>query len=139
MKTIAALSAVLLAAAATCAHADPASLRNGKWEVTYKGTEDGKQFERSFESCNRRAASEIVMLNVMSEKGTCTRKALSHTDSSIEVEIDCAAPHASKAVFKYEIEDGTQVKSSTDEQSADGGKKHIEASAHWVGSCAHAG
>jgi uncharacterized membrane protein len=127
--------AVALAAVAAYAQAEPVHLRNGKWEVTYRGTEGGKQFSRTFDSCNRKAVSEQAMLKVMSEKGTCTRKALAHTGTSIELEIDCTAPQASKSVFKYEMDEGEKVTSSADVQRADGVKRHIEASARWVGAC----
>lgn len=154
-KTGAAIIALLLAAAATCAQAAPASLRNGKWEITYRSVETGakapaehaaktaqpggKEVTRTFTSCNRRAATEKAMLAVtleaMHDEGHCTPKALEHTDTSVELEITCAAPNPGKAVFKYDADDGEKVTSSTDEQRADGVTEHIEETARWVGVC----
>jgi Protein of unknown function (DUF3617) len=167
IRAVAAVGAFMLAAAAPYAHAGPEGLRNGKWEITYRTTqtgmklsaqaaakmtpeqraqadaklkaENGKEYSRTFSSCNRRAASEKAMLAVtlaaLHDQGKCSRKPLEHTASGVELEITCAAPNASQAVFKYDAEDGEKVTSSTDEQRADGVKEHIEASAHWVGAC----
>lgn len=167
IKTGAAVSAILLAAAAPWAHADQAGLKNGKWEITYSTTETGRKippadaakmtpaqraaaeaklkqeeghpYTRTFTSCNRKAASEKAMLAVtlgtMHDEGNCARKALAHGESGVELEITCTAPHAGKAVFKYDTDEGKNATSTTDEQRTDGVSEHIEVSAHWVGAC----
>lgn len=166
-KIRAAAGALLIAAAVPWAHADAASLRNGKWEITYSTTEtgmklpadaaakmtpeeraqaeqklkqqEGQPYTRTFISCNRKAASEKVMLAValgtLHDTGHCARKPLAHSGDGVELEITCTAPYAGKAVFKYEVEEGEKVTSSTDAERADGVKEHIQASARWVGAC----
>jgi hypothetical protein len=160
------LAGLVLAGTSLLAHAAP-EVKNGAWEITFRSMEkgmklspaaaakmtpdqrakaeqnyknsDGKQFSRTFRSCNRRAVTAGVMLKVMSEKGTCTRKAVSSTETGLEVAVTCSAPTASQATFKYDAPDPKTVNVSEDEKRADGVTKHIEASAHWVGTCAHAG
>lgn len=157
---------MVLAGAPLLAYAAP-KVKNGAWEITFRSMEkgmklspeaaakmtpkqrakakkayeasDGKQFSRTFRSCNRRAVTARVMLRVMTQKGTCTRKAVSRSDTSIEVAVTCTAPTESKATFKYDAPDPKTVNASEDVQRADGVTKHIEATAHWVGHCSHAG
>lgn len=160
------IAGLVLAGLPLLANAAP-EVKNGAWEITFHSMEkgmklspaaaakmtpeqraraekvledsDGKLYSRTFHSCNRRLVTEQVMLRVMTEKGTCTRKAVSSDDKGLEVAVTCIAPTASKATFKYEAPDPEDVNASEDEKRADGVTKHIEASAHWVGSCSHAG
>jgi hypothetical protein len=132
------LAGLVLAGAPLLAHAAP-EVKNGAWEITFHEDSNGKQFSRTFKSCNRRAVTAVVMLKVMSEKGVCTRKAVTSSNTTVEVAVTCTAPMASQATFKYDAPDPETVNASEDEKRADGVTKHIQASAHWVGTCSHAG
>lgn len=160
------LAGLVLAGAPLLAHAAP-EVKNGAWEITFRTMEtgmklspdaaakmtpkqrakaeklykdsDGKQFSRTFKTCNRRAVTARVMMRIMTEKGTCTRKAVSSSATALEVSVSCIAPTASKATFRYAVPDPRTVNVSEDEKRADGVTKHMEATAHWVGTCSHAG
>lgn len=95
---------------------------------------EGKPVTSTNRSCLKETDNLDKMMADDPNRPNCKKKILSQTSTSLEMEITCAAPHATHAHIKMEARSSEELVSTTDVQGENGFKVHANLKSHWLGS-----